>query len=93
MQSINLLIPDEIIFEVKSQPNNKVSINEKFKQSLAIGMFVSQEINLAKAAELAGSDLAGFMNLLKYRGIPFLPYTEEMLEDDLQILNCPKQDR
>ena len=87
MQSVNLLIPDEIIFEVKSQPNNRVSINEKFKQSLAIGMFVSQEISLAKAAKLAGSDLAGFMNPLKHRVIPFLPYTEEMLEDDLRFVH------
>ena len=85
MYSIHLEIPDDIIFEVKSLPQRDTKINDKLQVSLAIGMFVSQEISLAKAAELAKKNIAEFMNILKDRNIPSFSYTEDMLEDDLKF--------
>jgi len=84
-QNINLSLPTDIIYEVKSLPNIEDSINSKLMLSLAIGMFVSREISLAKAAELAGKNLVDFMDILKKRGIPAVVYTEEMFEDDLKF--------
>ena len=85
MQNISLSIPDDIVFEVKSQPKTDEAINSKLQLSLAIGMYVSQEISLAKAAQLAGKNLADFMRILVSRGIPTFAYTEDMLEDDLKF--------
>ena len=86
MYSVSLEIPDDIIFEVKSLPKIETKINDKLQLSLAIGMFVSQEISLAKAAELAKKNLAEFMDILKTRDIPLFFYTEDMLEDDLKFV-------
>jgi len=83
--SANLEIPDDIIFEVKSLPKREAKINDKLQVSLAIGMFVSQEISLAKAAELAKKNLVEFIDILKDRSIPAFIYTEDMLEDDLKF--------
>lgn len=87
MQNISLAIPDDIVFEIKSLPKKENSINDKLQLSLAIGMFVSQEISLAKAAELAKKNLIEFMNILKDLDIPSFSYTEDMLEDDLKFAN------
>ena len=85
MYNINLEIPEDIIFEVKSLPKRETKINDKLQLSLAIGMFVSQEISLAKAAELAKRNLVDFINILKERDIPSFSYTEDMLEDDAKF--------
>lgn len=85
MQNISLLVPDDIVYEVKSLPKVGDTINAKLQISLAIGMFVSQEISLAKAAQLAGKSLVEFMNILRKLDIPALVYTEDMLEDDLKF--------
>jgi len=85
MYSIHLEIPDDIVLEVKSLPQRDTKINDKLKLSLAVGMFVSQEISLAKAAELAKKNISEFMNILKDRDIPLFSYTEDMLEDDLKF--------
>lgn len=85
MQNISLAIPDDIVFEIKSFPKMETAIHDKLQLSLAIGMFVSGEISLAKSAELAGKNLAEFMNILLGLGIPSLNYTEDMLCDDLKF--------
>ena len=83
MQNISLAIPDDIIFEVSSLPSREKVITEKLQLRLAIGMFVSQEISLAKAAQLAGKCIVEFMNTLKGLDIPSFNYTDDMLHDDL----------
>ena len=85
MQNITLSIPDDIIFEVKSLSNKKEPITAKLQLSLAIGMFASQEISLARAAQLAGKNLVDFMNILKELDIPSFSYTDDMLDDDLSF--------
>ena len=87
MQNINLAIPDDIIFEVSSLPSKDKAVNEKLQLRLAIGMFVSQEISLAKAAQLAGQNISEFMDTLKGLGIPSFSYTGDMLYDDLKFAN------
>jgi len=83
MQNINLAIPDDILYEVNSLPKKDLTINQKLQLRLAIGMFVSGEISLAKAAELAGQNLLSFMDMLNGLGIPSIRYTEDMLNDDV----------
>ena len=86
-QNINLSVPTDIIYEMKTLPDIEDSINSKLMLSLAIGMFVSREISLAKAAQLAGINLMDFMGILKKHGIPAVVYTEGMFEDDLKAVN------
>jgi len=85
MHNMNLTIPDDIIYEIKSHPQRETSITEKLHLSLAIGMFVSREISLAKAAQLANKNLLEFMDILKSLDIPAIVYTDEMLDDDFRF--------
>jgi len=85
MQNINLAIPDDIVYEIKSLPKQETAITDKLHLSLAIGMFVSREISLAKAAQLANKNIFEFINILKPLDIPAVVYTDEMLDDDLHF--------
>jgi predicted HTH domain antitoxin len=85
MQSINLSIPDDLVFELKSIPHRGATVDDKLRFSLAVGMFVSGDISLAKAAQVADKNLGEFMSLLKSLNIPAFVYTEDMLEDDLRF--------
>jgi predicted HTH domain antitoxin len=85
MHSVNLVIPDDVFFEISSRPCKETTINDKLQTRLAIGLFVSQEVSLSKAAQLAGKNLHEFMDTLKNLGIPSINYTEKMLADDLSF--------
>jgi predicted HTH domain antitoxin len=85
MQSIHLSIPDDVAFEAGSSSYKGATMDEKLRLSLAVGMFVSGDISLANAAQLAGKDLNDFMGLLKRYNIPAFIYTEDMLGDDLRF--------
>ena len=87
MRNVSLTIPDDIYFEISSLPNKNTALNAKLQLRLAIGLFVSQEVSLAKAAQLAGQNLAEFMDTLKGLDIPSFTYTEEMLLDDMKFVD------
>jgi len=82
MQNVSLTFPNDLMYEVKALPSN-AGVNEKIQTYLAIGLFVSRAVSLARAAELAGQTLMEFMGTLKFLGIPAVTYTEEMLEEDI----------
>jgi len=58
----------------------------KLRTSLALGLYVLGGIGLARAAELAGMPLAGFMVVLEKLNIPSVEYTDGILRDDLQFI-------
>lgn len=92
MQNISLSMPDDILYEVKSLPMQEENIHDKLQVTLAIGMFVSKEISLAKAAQLAQKDIEEFMNILKNLEIPSLVYSVDMFEEDLQFAYKPMEE-
>ena len=51
--------------------------DEKVTLSLAMGMFLSKQATLAKAAELAQKSIWEFVDVLKAQGIPWGEYTED----------------
>ena len=84
---VNIDLPLDVLYEIKSLPTGKISVNERLQLNLAIGLFVSKEVSLAKAAEIAGIALVKFIEILKELQIPSLNYTLDMLEDDLCFVN------
>lgn len=69
------------------------NINEKIRIRLATALFLEREITLARAAELAGTSLAAYMDLLNQKGIPWSEYTQETYEQDLAFLERRKQEK
>jgi predicted HTH domain antitoxin len=88
MQMVDVSIPDNLAAQIKSTPRMGSATSEKMQLLLAIGLFVTKEVSLARAAELAGQTLMEFMGTLKFLGIPALVYTEEMYEEDSEFVNA-----
>jgi len=79
MRNVSLTIPDDVYNEVNS--------NVKLQTIFAIGMFVTQEVSLVKAAQLAGQNLVEFMDTLKGLRIPVITNTDELLLDNPKPIN------
>ena len=85
MLKLELSIPDDVIYELKSTTKRGNSIEDRLRLNLAIGMIINQEMSLAKCAQIAGHNLGDFMIALNELGIPSVHYSEEMLADDLKF--------
>jgi len=65
------------------------SIDQKFRLTLVLNLFICKTITLEKAAELSGLLLLDFMDVLEDQGIPWGEYTDEhRKQDDLVIKRC-----
>ncbi len=79
-------VPADILLEISSLPIEGKTLEEKLKLNLAIGLFVSKDISLAKAAQLADKSLSQFINILGNINVPAIEYTEEIYNDDLSFI-------
>ena len=82
-RTVALTIPPDLYAELGSMPLFHGDLKKKIQLDLAVGMFVSKEVSLTRAADYAGMTLVDFTELLSNFGVPVVDYTEEMLEDDL----------
>jgi predicted HTH domain antitoxin len=62
------------------------SLSGNITISIAIALFTSKSVSLARAAEIAEMDLADFMTLLKNKNIPWNEYTEDEFHFDQNAL-------
>jgi len=83
MDTVDIAIPNALALQIQSTPRYGHTVGDKLRMVLAIGLFASREVSLAKAAELAGQSLVEFMATLKCLGIPAIVYSDEMLVDDI----------
>ena len=78
-------LPNELMpFIMQLKDGN--TADEKVTLSLAIAMFLSKQVTLAKAAELAKINIWEFVDALKSLGISWGEYSEESyLMDELTL--------
>lgn len=78
---INIQTIDEFLPYLK-QADIGDSLNEKFRTSLSIGLFISKVISLERAANLAEKKTNEFVELLIDKNIPWHNYVDESNELD-----------
>lgn len=84
---INAFIP--IIQNVEHGKN----LEEKFRLSLSIGLFVEKVISLEKASELSGKTMSQFVDILISRNISWNEYTKAHFAQDESSINKYLQDK
>ena len=82
-KTVEVSIPPDIYAELNSAPSFRGRLKQKLQLSLAVGMFISKEVSLSRAAEYAGMTLQDFSELLNCYGVAVVDYSDDMLEDDL----------
>jgi predicted HTH domain antitoxin len=82
--SFQINIPKEFypLIDELEGPN----LDAKAKVSLALGLFVNEQVTLARAAQLSGKSLSDFIDLLRSKNIPWMEYSEEHLQDDQRVI-------
>lgn len=86
-RTVSMNLPEDILYEIDALHIQGQTLEDKLKLNLAIGLFVSKDISLAKASQLAGKSLSEFITMLNFLNIPAVEYTEEMYEDDVKFRN------
>jgi len=81
--TVQVSIPPDLYAELGHAPRFRGKFKQKLQLDLAVGMFVSKEISLSRAADYADMALQDFIELLISFGVPVVDYTDDMLEDDL----------
>ncbi len=61
-------------------------IDDKFRLTIAIGLYVNNDVTLAGAAELAGRNLNSFIEILCLNKIAWGEYSEEYYKQDKSAL-------
>ncbi len=92
-KAVNLYLPEDVLLEINALHIEGKTLEDKLKLNLSIGLFVSKDISLGKAAQLAGKSLSEFINILNHLNIPAVEYTEEMYEDDLKFMSNYESER
>ena len=83
---VNISIPAELIPFIKELKGGK-SIDDKVKISVAVELFTSKIVTLARASEIAGYSMADFIEILGERGIYWSEYTEDKFEQDMDTID------
>ena len=83
---IPVSVPPDLYAELESVPSYQGNLRQKLRLDLAIGMFVSKVVSLARAAEYAGMTVSEFSELLNGFGAPVVSYSEDMLADDVAFI-------
>lgn len=78
---VDCSLPSDVITLIEDLGLSK-SIDKNIKTSIAIALFTSKSVSLARAAEISELPLADFMFLLKNKNIPWSEYTEDELRLD-----------
>ena len=81
--TVTVSLPLDLYAELRSVPLYHGKLNKKLQLDLAVGMFVSKEVSLSRAAEYAGMTLQDFSEMLNSFGVPVVDYSDDMYEDDL----------
>ena len=89
--SVTVNNPNELLPLLHDLANGK-SVDENVRISLAISLFVSKTVLLARASEIAGLSLNDFIYILKIKNIPWGEYSEsKLLRDEIAIRDLVRE--
>lgn len=81
---LNIQLKNE--FKDVFKADSDKAFKENVETSLAIAAFVEKRVTLAMAAKLANKTLPDFIKILSRHNIPWMDYSEDTLDEDLQVL-------
>ncbi len=71
---------------------SKGEAEEAIREFSVLGLYLEHKISAGKAAELLGIRKREFIRFLARKGIPYLDYSEEELEDEFRAADEWKRD-
>ncbi|MBI5287789.1 MAG: UPF0175 family protein [Chloroflexi bacterium] len=75
-------LPEELAERLRKGALKGASLDDQVKRALAIHLFLTHQVTLGSAAELADTSYRDFWDLLVELGLPVLEYGAEQREED-----------
>jgi predicted HTH domain antitoxin len=85
---LHVEVPDELLRLLKSSRLSALDRDSQVRVALAIHLFLTEEVSLAKAAELAGETRSGFERLLSDLHLPLVLYGREQYQEDVETVEA-----
>ena len=83
---VKLHLTPDIAAVIQAGKRGDLTVEERLKISLAIGLFAERTISLAKAARLAGMTRYEFALLLKQNSLPAYEYSKTNYQEDQDFI-------
>ncbi len=86
----------DVVFEVKLPPDllrfgyDQARIQDNVREWVVLSLFTDGQISSGKAAKLLGISRTAFLALLRKRGIAYIDYTSQELEDEFAAVEKMK---
>lgn len=81
-------VPKELLDKLGQSALATVDESRRVSVALAIYLFLSREVSIGRAAELAGCGLVEFHHLLRSLDLPTVFYGSEELAEDLKTIDA-----
>ena len=82
---VHLELPADLI-PILDQLGAGRTVDDHVRISLAIGLYTSHSVSLARAADIANQSLADFIHILQQRQISWTQYDDEALAHDVAFV-------
>jgi len=82
---VHLELPADLI-PILDQLGAGRTVDDHVRISLAIGLYTSHSVSLARAADIAHQSLADFIHILQQRQISWTQYDDEALAHDVAFV-------
>jgi predicted HTH domain antitoxin len=93
MADVAVDVPQELLDQLKRSRLARVDEARRVRVALAIHLFLSEEVSIGRAAELAGSPLIEFHDLLRTLDLPTAVYGPEEYAQDIATIEAVEGER
>lgn len=80
---LDVNVPSELVDLLSHGKLASMSVDEQIRRALAIHLFITRQVSLGRASELASMAYGGFLDLLNELGIPAFLYDEGEAREDV----------
>jgi predicted HTH domain antitoxin len=86
MSDVAVGVPEELLEQLARSGLGRLEEDRRVRVALAVHLFLTQEVSVGRAAELAGYPLVQFYDVLQALNLPAAIYGPEELVQDLETI-------
>lgn len=76
-------LPEEVVHHLRDGPLKDAALDDQVRCIVAIHLYVTHQVSLGAAADMAGLSYRGFWDLLQQLDLPVFTYGERERQQDL----------
>jgi predicted HTH domain antitoxin len=82
-EEANIYLPEEVVHHLRDGPLKDAALDDQVRRVVAIHLYLTHQVSLGAAADMAGLSYLDFWDLLQRLDLPVLTYGEREQQQDL----------